>query len=135
MPSTYEVTHSADVPHREGEVQLVSQKPGTSIEPQALTRLLGVLNLDYSMDWLDSSSSSDLTFEYRRYFREWWRSPGLIVKRVSTAFEQHLLYPGLHPIDQLCVHHAPLSISREVLSTRCFPGRLLASCLYARRAW
>jgi hypothetical protein len=47
MPSTYEVTHSADVPHREGEVQLVSQKPGTSIEPQALTRLLGVLNLDY----------------------------------------------------------------------------------------
>jgi hypothetical protein len=66
--TTYEVTHSADVQHREGEVQLVSQKPGTFIEPQALTRLLGVLNLDYNMDWLDSSSSSDLTFKHRRYF-------------------------------------------------------------------
>jgi hypothetical protein len=64
------------------------------------------------MDWFDSSSSSsDLTFEYRRYFREWWRSPGLIVKRVSTAFEQHLLVcPGLHLIDQLCIYHAQLSI-------------------------
>jgi hypothetical protein len=31
--AVYEVMPSADVPHRDGEVQLVSQKPGTSIEP------------------------------------------------------------------------------------------------------
>jgi hypothetical protein len=56
--AVYDVTPSADVPHGEGEVQLVSQKPWNLYRAISADTSARRLNLDHNMDWLNSSSPS-----------------------------------------------------------------------------